>query len=229
MVNRSQKEQILKCLERHYISPLSQFYLETEVLKRILLGRPFRIQIGVPDSWRFQRCYQTMSRFSPADALARLQLFERYLSNSQQPVFANDYPLLLEHSFPYFEWEHQTQLMGVHQLLGTARIFYFYKGNEEGLLQFFEFAKEQSLLPSLVVIGELTAPLLELMAENGVYQIKEITKPFVELLGKGRSFTNLFSQAADLLLMDKEGTYVKSLSRLEFVRNVDQLRESYFC
>ena len=227
MVNRSQKEQILKHLERHYLSPLSQFYVETEVLKRLMLGRPFRAQIGVPDGWRFQHFYQKMPKISQAEALERLWLFERYLSNSKTSVFAHDKPLIIGESFPYFEWQDE-RLLGLNELLGQAMIFYFYKGHEESLLQFCEFAEEYGITKSAMIIGSLPEALAALPSEKGMPHIAEISKPFSESLGKGRSFTSLFSQTADLLLMDKNGTYVKSFSRPELLRQIDQLLENYF-
>ena len=227
MINRSQKEQILKHLEQHYISPLSQFYVETEVLKRQMLGRPFRVQIGVPDSWRFQHFYQQMPKMSQAQALERLWIFEHYLANSQSSVFSHDKPLILGESFPYFEWRDE-RLCGLNQLLGQAVIFYFYKGNEEGLLQFCEFTKSHAISESSMIVGTVPDAMVTLMRDQGMRHIDEISKPFLESLGKGRSFTSLFGQTADLLLMDKEGTYVKSLSRLEFIRQIDQLLELYF-
>lgn len=228
MVNRSQKEQILKQLERHYISPLSQFYLETEVLKRIMLGRPLRVQIGVPDSWRFQHFYQKMAKVTQEEALARLWCFDRYLEGSNASVFSHDKPLVLGDSFPYFEWQDGEKTYGLNRLLGHSQIFYFYKGNEEVLEQFCEFIVNKPLATSAIIVGILPEPLLNMVINKGLTHISEISKPFSETLGKGRSFTNLFSQSADLLLMDQNGHYVKGLTRAEFVRQIDQIVENHF-
>lgn len=228
MVNRSQKEQILKQLERHYISPLSQFYIETEVLKRIMLGRPLRVQIGVPDSWRFQHFYQKMTQTSQEKALARLWCFDRYLTSPKISVFSHDKSLVLEDSFPYFEWQEGEITFGLNRLLGQSHIFYFYKGNEESLTQFCEFIRNKRLTASAIIVGILPESLFGLVSNSGIMHISEISKPFSETLGKGRSFTNLFSQSADLLLMDQNGRYVKGFSRPEFVRQIDQVIENYF-
>lgn len=228
MVNRHQKEQILKHLEQHYISPLTQFYVETEVLKRIMLGRPFRVQIGVPDSWRFSRFYQTVKHLSQEAALERLWLFDSYLTNSKHAVFSHDKTLVLGDSFPYFEWTQiEGKTAGLNQLLGAVRLFYFYKGNEEILMQFFEFVQTHSLSSSVVIVGALSETALELAAQQDLLNIADINKPFLESIAKGRSFTNLFSQSFDILLMDAKGRYVKGFSRVEFVRQIDHIKETY--
>lgn len=227
MVNRSQKEQILKQLERHYISPLSQFHIETEVLKRVMLGRPFRVQIGMLDSWRIQRFYQKMQPLTQEDALARLWLFDEYLKNSENSVFAHDSTLILGDSFPYFEWQKADQMYGLNQLLGIARIFYFYKGNEESAGQFCEFMTQKGIANRAVVVGEVPESLLKDFEAANILHITHIPKPFFENIGKGRGFTNLFSQVMDILLMDRRGCYVKSFSRAEFIRQIDHLIETY--
>lgn len=228
MINRSQKEQILKRLEQHYISPLTQFYVETEVLKRIMLGRPLRMQIGVPDSWRlikFQQCY--VQDFSQESALARLWLFDNYLTNSQNSVFAYDKTLILGSSFPYFEYQMGGQNLGLNQLLGTAHLFYFYKGNEEAVKQFCLFVKEHEIESSVVIVGILPDAILEQVLEQNLLHIAEINRPFLDTFTKGRTFTNLFSQSADLLLMDMKGSYVKSFTRSELIRQIDVIKETY--
>lgn len=228
MVNRSQKEQILKHLERHYISPLSQFYIEVEVLKRVLLGRPFRVQIGMLDSWRIQRFYQNMTSITQEEALNRLWLFEHYLKNSSNSVFAHDKPLGLGESFPYFEWQEGAGIYGFNQLLGRARIFYFYKGNEENGQQFCEFVESKRISKNVIVVGDIQQSLFKDFERANIQHISEVSRPLLENMVKGRSFTSLFGQSADLLLMDDRGCYVKSFSRAEFIRQIDQLIEIYF-
>lgn len=229
MVNRSQKEQILKRLEQHYISPLTQFYVEIEVLKRMMLGRPFRVQIGVPDSWRFVNCYQSIKQMSQEEALQRLWLFNQYLESSSFSVFAHDKPLVLGDSFPYFEWQNGSDIVGLNQLLGAPHLFYFYKGNEETLTLFCDFIENHRLVKSVVIVGVIPEMLLIEIIEKGFFHIADISKPFLESLSKGRSFTSLFSQSADILLMDQKGRYTKGFSRPEFIRQIDHIKETYFC
>ncbi len=229
MVNRHQKEQILKQLEQHYISPLTQFYVEVEVLKRVMLGRPFRMQIGVPDSWRLMKFYQNhLQHLSQEAALARLWLFDRYLTNSQSSVFAYDKTLVLGRAFPYFEYQIEEKTLGLNQLLGAARLFYFYKGNDETLKQLCLFAKEQGISASVVIVGALPATILEQILDQNLLCVSEINRPSLDAFTKARGFTNLFSQSADLLLMDAQGTYVKSFTRSELIRQIDTIKESYF-
>ena len=227
MVNRGQKEEVLKCLEQHYISPLTQFYAETEVLKRILLGRPFRPYIGAPDSWRFMHIYRSLKHLKPDQALQKLWLLDRYLSSEGLSVFAFDKPLVLGDSMPYFEWQDHQRLQGLQALFGKPRIFFFCKPQDESILQYMEVFVEQKVADNLVVVGELPEPVIKAIHEVGAHHISTISRPFLENIGKGRSFTNLFSQSIDFLIMNAYGQYVKAFSKPEFFRQMEQIKEQY--
>ncbi len=224
----SLREQILKRLDRHYISPLTQFYLESELLKRAMLGRPSRVQIAMPDSWRINRYLPAMARLNRDEATARLQIFERYLDSDHSSVFAYDKPLVLGDSFPYFEWVKEGKVMGLNDLLGVAQLFYLYKGNDESTQLLYELIKDRDLMPYLHILGELPSPILGETVAQGFSHIQEISRPFLENIVKGRTFTNLFNQSADILLMDRFGHYVKGYTRAEFTKQIDQIIEEYF-
>ena len=228
MVSSSQKEQVLKRLARHYISPLTQFSIELELLKRMMLGRPSRAQIATPDSWRQLPYLEKSKGMTQADAFARLEVFERYLETPKLSVFAHDKPLVLGESFPYFEWVNDQKIKGVNHLLGQARLFYLYKGNEDLTLQFYDLIEKNLLMPYLIMVGELPDKLLEATKARGICHIDVLSKPFFENMTKSRGLTNLFNQSADLLLMDQWGHYVKGLSRPEFNKQIEGLIETYF-
>ncbi len=228
MSNSSQKEQVLKRLSRHYISPLTQFSIELELLKRIMLGRPSRAQIATPDSWRMLPYLDKTKGMAQADAFARLEVFERYLETPNLSVFAHDKPLILGESFPYFEWVNHQKVKGLNHLLGQARLFYLYKGNEDLAYQFYDLTEKNLLMPYLVMIGELPEKLLEVTRARGICHIDALSRPFLENMTKSRGLTNLFNQSADILLMDQWGRYVKGLSRPEFSKQIEGLIETYF-
>lgn len=228
MNGNTQREQILKRLERHYISPLSQFWIETELLKKSMLGRPSRIQIAVPDSWRENRYLTKNQQLSVEDASSRLEIFERYLDSDNASVFAYDKPLILGDSFPYFEWVVDDKIYGLNHLLGRAHLFYLYKGSEEAASLFYELIEEKGLMPYVHVIGELPEALLKTTKTKGIAYIDDLSRPFLEHIAKGRGLANLFNQSADVLLMDRFGHYEKSYSRAEFVKQLETLSDAYF-
>ncbi|MHC5225973.1 hypothetical protein [Ignatzschineria sp. LJL83] len=227
MVNRGQKEEVLKCLEQHYISPLTQFYAETEVLKRILLGRPFRPYIGAPDSWRLMHIYQSLRHLTSDEALHKLWLFDRYLSSAGLSVFAFDKPLILSDSIPYFEWQEEGRLQGLQQFFGKPRVFFFCKPQDESILQYMEVFIEQDVAENCVIVGELPESIIKVIREKGGHHISMISRPFLENIGKGRSFTSLFSQSVDFFVMDACGQYTKAFSKPEFFRQLEQIKEQY--
>lgn len=227
MVNRGQKEEVLKCLEQHYISPLTQFYAETEVLKRILLKRPFRPYIGAPDSWRLMHIHQSIKHLDSQDALQKLWQFDRYLSGAGLSVFAFDKPLVLGESIPYFEWQDQGKLHGLQQLFGKPRIFCFCKPQDESIAQYMESFAKQNIADHVVIVGEFHDSMIQLIREEGAAHMVGISRPFLENIGKGRSFTSLFSQSVDVLVMNASGQYVKGFSKPEFFRQIEQIKEQY--
>lgn len=228
MVSNTQKDQILKRLEQHYISPITQFWVEAELLKRTLLGRRSRIQIAMPDSWRANDYLKKSHAVDIQDVYDRLEIFERYLDSDHHSVFAHDKPLILGDSFPYFEWVVSGEIKGLNHLLGRAQLFYIYKGSEEATNAFYSLVEERELMPYAHVIGELPQELQVATEAKGLSYIEDISRPFLEQISKGRSLSNLFNQSADILLMDRYGHYIKSYSRAEFVKQLDQIILEYF-
>lgn len=223
MVSHSQKEQLLKRLDQHYISPLTQFWVEIELLKRTLLGRRSRIQIAMPDSWRTNGYLKKTPEMSGEDAYSRLEILERYLDSDHDSVFAYDKPLVLGDSFPYFEWVIAEEIKGVNHLLGRNHLFYIYKGNGDAIQTFCRSVQERRLVPNVQIIGDMPVEIEAIVKEWGFSCIEDISRPFLDQLSKGRSLSNLFNQSADILLMDRFGHYIKSYSHAEFLRQLDSI------
>ena len=228
MVSHTQKDQILKRLEQHYISPITQFWVEVELLKRTLLGRRSRIQIAMPDSWRANDYLKKSPSMNEEDAYTRLEVLERYLDSDHNSVFAYDKPLVLGDSFPYFEWVVAGEIKGLNHLLGRAHLFYIYKGNEDAMQAFYALVEERGLMPYVHIIGDMPDEIEAITKEKGLSYIEDISRPFLEQISKGRSLSNLFNQSADILLMDRFGHYIKSYSRAEFFKQLDQIIEENF-
>ncbi len=228
MINQNAKKQLLNRLEQHYISPLTEFYVESEVLKRKLEGRPPRRSVSMPDSWRGLHYQKTIGNMSAEDAYLRLEQFLNYLDQGIGLVFARDTQLEPHRSIPYFEWRQEDRLEGVNCLIGKPHLLYFYKGNEEGLQQLIENVTSYNLSQSFSVIGTIPAPLQIILKNHQIRIIDNIEVPFIEQLLRTRSLTGFFNQGIDLILLDANGIYRKGFSRAEWLKNSDQLYQDYF-
>ncbi|GHA01882.1 hypothetical protein GCM10007162_17870 [Ignatzschineria ureiclastica] len=228
MINQNAKKQLLDRLEQHYISPLTEFYVESEVLKRKLEGRPPRRSVSMPDSWRGLRYQKTIGNMSAEDAYRRLEQFLNYLDQGVGLVFARDTQLEPHRSIPYFEWHQEDHLEGINQLIGQPHLLYFYKGNEEGLQQLIENMASYNISQSFSVIGTIPAPLQIILKNHQIRIIDNIEVPFIEQLLRTRSLTGFFNQGIDLILLDADGIYRKGFSRTEWLKNSDQLYQDYF-
>ncbi len=228
MINQTAKKELLNRLDQHYISPLTEFYVEYELLKRRVEGRPVRRAIAMPDSWRGLQYQSAIERMTIDEAYIRLTQFLYYLDQGVGLVFSREAALQPHHSVPYFEWQEKKHRVGVNALLGQPHLLYFYKGNEEGVQQLLENILFHNLAPHFSVIGILPESLQISLEEAQIRLIDNVEHPFIEQLLRTRSLSGFFNQGIDLLLLDANGIYRKGLSRTEWLKNSVQLSQDYF-
>lgn len=228
-----------KKIEPFYYSPLSSFAIELMNLKALFGCASITPSLSEPSTWRYIN-RQKFSNQEGGQLLKKVMSAYYYLAQGEN-LFSGEAALILQASFPYFEWPTPTKIASFTEGLGQWQIILLKRREQRSTLAaiktFFSTHQLNFMGRILVIddeaesIEEILAPNDENSIENDLLEkaitIKQRHLPSYDIeeenFIESRSLTSLFKGEPHALFINPYGLYEARAAKTEVIKFLQEL------